>query len=144
MTRPDSPVRALRSRLGRLRSRIRALFAVQGLARWLTAAVVALFLFFLADWLLDLPIGVRRFVRLGLLDRPEGLVTASWIVLLLAAAVLTFVSTRRNLGAAPVFAFAFAGITGVLGWLALRLFRPVGVALPDEELALSVEQQYRD
>lgn len=144
MTRSSSsPVRALRSRLARLRHRIRALFAVQGLARWLTAAVVALFLFFLADWLLDLPIGVRRFIRLGLLDRPEGLATASWIVLLLAAALLTFSSTRRGLGAAPVFAFAFAGIGGVLGWLALRLFRPVGVSLPDEELALSVEQKYR-
>ena len=44
-------------------------------------------------------------------------------VLLVAAVFMVVGRTRPRLAA------------GVLGWLALRLFRPVGVSLPDEELA---------
>ena len=39
------------------------------------------------------------------------------LLLLAAAAFLAVSSARRRLGAAPVFAFAFAGIGGVLGAL---------------------------
>lgn len=143
MTSPPSPLRALRSRLGRLRRRIRALFVVQGLARWIVAVVVALGLFFVADRLLDLPLGVRRFIRLGLLDQPGGLAVVSWIVLVAAAAIFVIFSTRRRLGAAPVVAFALGGIVGVLAWLTVRLFRPAGIALPDNDLALTVEHRFR-
>ena len=51
--------------------------------------------------------------------------------------------TRARLGAAPVFAFAAGGAVGVLLWLAVRVLRPVGTALSDEDLALSVEQRFR-
>ncbi len=143
MSSPASPVRTLRRRLGRLRRRIRALFALQGLARWLLAAIVALLLFFLADWLLDLPLGVRRFVRLGLLDRPPDLAQGAWIVLLGVGVWLTIWATKRRLGAAPVFAFGTGGIVGVLVWLGARVLSPLGASLSDESLALSVEQRYR-
>ena len=138
-----SPVRALRQRLGRLRRRIRTLLTLQGVARWIAAAALVGLLFFLADYFLDLPLGVRRFVRLGLLDHPTGLATGVWIVLLGLAGWLTVWATRARLGAAPLFAFLAAGVAGLLAWLAWVFLRPTGATLSDEELALSVERRYR-
>ena len=43
---PQSPVHALRQRLGRLRRRIRTLLTLQGLARWIAAAASVLLLFY--------------------------------------------------------------------------------------------------
>ena len=67
-----SSVVEIRRGLGSLRRRIRTIFALIGGAHVLIALVGAVVLFFLADYFLDLPLGVRRFVRLGLLDQPEG------------------------------------------------------------------------
>ncbi len=138
-----SPVRALRHRLGRLRRRIRTLLTLQGVARWIAVAALVLLLYFLADYFLDLPLGVRRFVRLGLLDRPAGLAAPAWIVLLGLAAWLTLWTTRSRLGAAPLFAFLTGGVAGLLAWLGWLFLRPTGATLSDEDLALSVERRYQ-
>ena len=142
MSRPDSPVRTLRTRLAGLRRRIHALFALQGLGRFLVAMSGLLLAFFLADWLLDLPLGVRRFVRLGLLDQPYGISTAGWVVLLVGALGLTLWASRQRLGAAPLLAFLTGGITGLGVWLAWRFLGPTAAHLSDEELALAVEHRY--
>jgi hypothetical protein len=139
----STSAREIHRRLGHLRRRLRALFAVLGVTRWVAALAGALLLFFLADWLLDLPLGVRRFVRLGLLDRPEGLGEVPWILLFGLAAVLAWQATRRRRGAAPFLAFAAGGLAGVLVWLGARLLRPLSVSLTDQDLALSVEQRFR-
>ncbi len=144
MTTDASPdVRRILSRLGGLRTRIRGIFATIGVSRWVVAAVSLLALFFLADWLLDLPLGVRRFVRFGLLQPPSDMPFYVLIPLLAASLVLVMALTRRNHGAAPIFAFIVAGIAGVLAWFAVRLFFPMRVRLPDQELALSVESKFR-
>jgi hypothetical protein len=132
----------LRGRLARLRRRARTLFAVAGLARWGSTVVAALVLFFVADWTLDLPLGVRRFVRLGLLDRPDGLGAAAWGLLLALSAAAAVAATRSRRGTAPLFAFAAAGLSGVLVWAAVRFLHPLGRPLPDQELALAVERRY--
>lgn len=139
---PPPDVRAIVSRLGRLRTRIRGIFTTIAMGRWIVAAIGLLAVFFLADWLLDLPLAVRQFVRLGLLQPPAGLSLGIWLPLLLVSLVLLVALTRRNHGAAPLFAFIVGGIVGLLAWLAVRLFRPTRVALSDEELALSVESRY--
>lgn len=144
MNRPAaSPVHAVRARLGALRRRIHALFALQGLGRLLAALVGLLALYFLADWLLDLPLGVRRFVRLGLLDRPDGTGLAAWVALLVLAVLLAVWASRNRLGAAPLLAFLAGGLLGLSAWLAWRFLGPAGLRLTDEALALSVERRYR-
>ncbi len=143
MTRNPAPVRSLRARLGALRRRIHALFLLQGLGRLLAAVVGLLAATFLADWLLDLPLGVRRFIRLGLLDRPEGQGTIAWLVVLALALLLAIWATRSRLSAAPLLAFLAGGLAGVAVWLAWRFLRPIGVRYSDEDLALSVERRYR-
>src|SRR6187402_3074077 len=141
---PEAPaVREVVTRLGRLRARIRSVFAFLGVARWIVGAVALVALFFLADRFLDLPYGVRRFVRLGLLDRPDGLDVPLWIFLLLATGALAVLTTRAGRGAAPLFAFLAAGLGGVLAWLAARLFLPLRTPLADQDLALSVERKFR-
>jgi hypothetical protein len=140
--RPVS-LREVQSRLGRLRARIRALFAVHGAARWVVALVGALALFFLADRFLDLPLGVRRFVRLGLVDRPDGMPVLLWLPLLAALGFLTALLVRGRRGATPLFLFATAGLAGVFVWFAARLLRPLAAPLPDAELAMTVEERFR-
>jgi len=87
------------ARLGRLRGSIKRLFALDGLSR----LVLALLAFgagtFLADWGLDLPVGVRYLFLLG------GIGLAGWV-------------------------------------LATRVFRPVGVKISDDDLAIFVERNF--
>lgn len=141
---PTSPALApLLARLDRLRARIRRILAVHGVARLVGWTAALLVLSFLADWLLDLPLGVRRFVRLGLLDRPEGLPFLGWLAALGAAVVGFVAAARRRSGIAGVFAFAAAGVVGVLGWvLGRHLLSPLRIRLPDESLALEVEHRF--
>jgi hypothetical protein len=122
---------------------VRTLFAAVGLARWILAAVAVLAAFFLADRLLDLPLGVRRFVRLGLLQAPVSWHLLGRLPLVLLSGFLAVAFTRRARGAAAVFAFAAAGAAGLLAWCAARAFVPLRTRLPDEDLALSVEQRFR-
>jgi len=143
-TEPTPDVRKILSRLGRLRTRIRAIFATIGAGRWIVAAVGLLALFFAADWLLDLPLAVRQFVRLGLLHPPANLIVAIWLPLLAVSLFLLVALTRRRSSAAPLFAFLVGGVFGLLVWLAVRLFTPVRVQLSDDELALSVESRFGD
>jgi hypothetical protein len=131
------------ARLGRLRRRIRAVLAVTAATRWVVAVVAAAAAFFLADRLLDLPLGVRRFVRLGLLDRPDGMDVPLWLFLLAACALLAVLATRAARGTAPFFAFAAAGLCGLLLWFAVRALRPLGVPLAEEDLALAMERRFR-
>ena len=140
---PTPDVRRILSRLGRLRARIRALFATIGVSRWVLFTIGVLALFFLADWLLDLPLGVRRFVRLGFADRPAAV---TWLVWLPVTALLLFLAvafTRRGHRAAPLFAFLAGGCAGLLVWRAARALRPLSAQLADDDLALSVESRYR-
>ena len=108
------------SRLGRLRGRIRAIFATIGASRWIVAAIALLGAYFLADWLLELPLAVRRFVRLGLLHQPAGINLWLLLPLLLICAFLTVALSRRRHRAAPALAFVTAGLVGLLVWLAAR------------------------
>ena len=139
----NQDIRRILGRLGRLRTRIRALFATIGIGRWIVAAVGLLALFFVADYLLDLPLPVRQFVRLGLLQPPAGLSAALWLPLLLLSIVLLVALTRRNHRAAPLLAFVVGGVAGLLVWLGIRALRPTRVTLSDDDLALSVEQRFR-
>src|SRR5262245_61991952 len=147
---PTSPppsgrsVSDLRSRLAGLRGRIRRLAFLSGLGRWVLLAVLCVAAFFLADWTLDLPLSVRRFVRLGLLDRPTWLGGAAWLLLLAGSALGWLAAARHRSASAALFAFATAGIVGVLLWAAVRfLWSPLRVPLPDEDLALGVEERFR-
>jgi len=142
---PTTPaVTSLLARLARLRARIRGLSLLGGLGRLVLWAAVLLTASFLADWLLDLPIGVRRFVRLGLLDRPVELDFLPWVGAALVAGLAFLATWRRDLGVAGVFAFLLGGIAGVLAWVAARhLVRPLRRRLSDETLALSIEERHR-
>lgn len=144
MTSPSpSPVAALRERLGRLRGRLRRITWTSGLARLVLAASALLACSFLADRFLDLPIGVRRFVRAGLLDRPDGLGTPLWFVGLGVGFVALIATARRGLAAAAVAAFVIAGVPGVLAYVAWRtLSRPLGRRRSDERLAADVERRH--
>ena len=73
MTNAPSSVQDIRGRLRGLRRRLRAYVTLIGAARLTVAVLGTLTLWFAADYLLNLPMGVRRFIRLGLFDRPEGL-----------------------------------------------------------------------
>jgi hypothetical protein len=134
----------LLARLGALRGKIRRIAFLSGLGRWVLLAVAALAAFFLADWLLDLPLAVRRFVRLGLLDRPGWLGFLPWVLLLGTSVLLWAAAARHRSTSAALFAFAAAGLVGVLAWAAVRfLWSPLRVPLPDEDLALGVEERFR-
>jgi hypothetical protein len=134
---------SLLRRLGRLRARVRRLTALSGVAHVVTASAVALLAWFLSDWLLDLPLGVRRFVRLGLLDRPEGLGLPAWAGLLLLALAVLVLAARRRSALAAVAAFAVAGVPGLIAWVAARrLVGPLRVPLSDDALALTVEGRF--
>jgi hypothetical protein len=129
------------SGLSRLRARIRALFAVTGLARWLAVLAAALVLFFAADVFLDLPLSVRRFLRLGLLDRPPAFPLLLWLPVTAALGVLALLLARGGRGAAGFVTFLFAGLAGLLAWWAWRAFRPLSLRMTDDELVLAVERR---
>ncbi|MBL9087558.1 MAG: hypothetical protein JNM10_10480 [Planctomycetia bacterium] len=142
---PRSPALArIVERLSRLRARVRRIFAVAGLGRLLAWTAGCVAAWFLADLFLDLPLGVRRFVRLGLLDRPADLGVAPWLGLLGTAVAFLGLTVRHGSPFAGVFAFATAGVPGVLAWVAARhLWAPLRIPLPDAALALSVEARFR-
>ena len=141
-TRRAEDVRRILGRLGRLRARIRGIFATIGASRWVVGAITVLALYFLADWLLDLPLAVRRFVRLGLLQPPESMSLLVLLPVLALAAFLAVALTRRRHGGAALLSFVVAGIVGLLVWWAVRLLRPLEAQLPDQELALAVESRF--
>jgi len=141
---PDSPsVSQIVQRLRALRARIRGIFAVVGIARLGSVVLGSLGLFFLADWLLDLPLGVRQFVRLGLLDQPKWLSALPWLLCLALCGFFAYVFTRAHRGIAGLFAFLTAGIVGIWIWYAIRALAPLRVRLSDEEMAMTVEEHYR-
>src|SRR5690242_16229679 len=82
-------------RLARLRARVRGIAMRAGAARVLMLAVGCFALSFLADRWLDLPLGVRRFLRLGLLDQPSWMPTVVWLVVVVALLTLLVVALRR-------------------------------------------------
>ncbi|HVG95156.1 MAG TPA: hypothetical protein VND21_11965 [Planctomycetota bacterium] len=140
---PNPAIESLLRRLGRLRARVRRLTALSGLSHVVAWTAAALLAWFLADWLLDLPVAVRRFIRLGLLDRPEGLPIALWAALFLLAVLGLYVAVRRRRSVAAVFAFAVAGVPGVIAWVVgRRLVAPLRVPLSDDTLALTVEGRF--
>jgi hypothetical protein len=134
-----APTLELRRGLAGLRRRIRGLFALTGVSRVVVALVLALGLFYAADLFLDLPLGVRRFVRLGLLDQPTWLPGWLWLPCVVAAGLLALLLVRGRRAGAPLAAFLFAGLGGLLAALALRAFAPLTARLRDEELAAAVE-----
>ena len=142
---PRSPALArIVERLARLRARVRRIFAAAGVGRLLAWTAGCLVAWFLADVFLDLPVGVRRFVRFGLLDRPADLSFAAWAGLLGVAATLGVLTARHGSALAGVCAFAVAGVPGVLLWVAARhVLSPLRIPLPDDALALSVEARFR-
>lgn len=142
MNPSHSSVSEILAPLRGLRRRVRGLLTVIGGARLLVALGAALGLFFLADYFLDLPLGVRRFVRLGLLDRPDGLAVLAWLPLLALALFLTFALARSRRPGAMVCAFLAGGIVGVLALVAVRAFRPIRAGLSDSALAMAVEQRH--
>jgi len=130
------------TRLARLRGRIRAIFAAIGLSRWIVQVVGCLALYFVADRFLDLPLAVRRFVRLGLLHPPGGPSVFVVVPLALLAAFLAVALTRKHHAAAPFFAFVAGGLLGLFVYMGARLLMPLRVPLPTEALALSVESRF--
>ena len=140
---PAEAVGSLRDRLARLRARLRRITILTGTARILVAGAALLACSFLADRFLDLPIGVRRFVRLGLLDRPAELGSFVWLAALAFSTLALVATARRGLAAASVCAFVIAGVPGVLVFLGWRsLWRPLGRRPSDERLAADVEQRH--
>ena len=134
----------LLERLARLRARVRRLLAISGTAQVVVWAAGIAGVWFLADYLLDLPVGVRRFVRLGLLDRPAGLSFGLYAALLATSAFGLYAGVRRRSGVAGFFAFSTAGVLGLLVWVFVRrLASPLRVRLSDETLALSVEERQK-
>ncbi|MCC7139653.1 MAG: hypothetical protein IT460_14615 [Planctomycetes bacterium] len=141
---PTSPaLTPVLERLGRLRARVRTLLAATGVARLLAWAAALVLVWVLADVVLDLPLGVRRFVRSGLLTGPGDLSPLLYGLATAGALGAFVVALRHRSGLAGVFAFALAGVPGVLAWvLGHHLVAPLRVALPDEALALSVERSF--
>ncbi len=140
MSARPADLATVRSRLAALGRRLRARFLGAGLSRLIGVAGLLVVAFFAADRLLDLPLGVRRFVRLGLVDRPAGMGVFVWLPLLAAVALLALGLTRGRRGAAAVFSFLAAGLVGVVAWLAWRAFAPMRVSLAAEDLAQAVER----
>ena len=132
-------------RLARLRARVRGIALRAGAARVLLLAVGCFALSFLADRWLDLPMGVRRFLRFGLLDKPTWLPTVAWVVVvfLLLAGLVAALRRGRLAPSAPL-AFVAAGGAGILAWGLLTFLRPPARArLTDDALALRVEDRFR-
>ncbi len=141
---PTATVGSLRSRLGRLRARLRRITVVSGTARLLLVATLLVAGSFAADRFLDLPSAVRRFVRLGLLDRPADLGFLPWVLALAVALAGLVATARRGLSAAGVFAFVIGGVPGVCLFVAWRaLLRPLSGRPSDERLAADVERRHR-
>ena len=135
-------VRKVRGRLGLLRARIRGILATVATCRWVVAAVLALALFFVADWFLDLPMHVRRFLRSGLLTQPPSWSVIGWLIALAMAIALAVIFTKARKRTAPFLAFFAGGLVGLLVWFAYQQFAPIGTRLRDEELALGVEAHH--
>ncbi len=133
-----APLGDVLSGLASLRRRLRGLFLTHAVARIALALALAATGFFLADRLLDLPLGVRRFVRLGLLGSAGLSPLAPLLALPLCAVALLL--TRGGRGAAGWAWFLAAGLVGWLAWWAWRALRPLVLELPDERLALEVER----
>lgn len=133
---------AVRSRLAGLGRALRGRLLAAGVGRLLGVAGLLLVGFFAADRLLDLPLGVRRFVRLGLLQRPDGMGVAVWLVALAVCSLFALGLTRGRRGPASVFAFLAGGVVGVVAWLAWRVFQPLGVKLGADDLAQAVERRH--
>jgi hypothetical protein len=141
---PSPALSRILQRLGAVRSRIRAVLAARGLARWVAVAAGIAIAWFLADVLLDLALDERRFVRLGLLDRPDGLPFAAWLALLATSSLLLVLTVRHRSPVAAAFAFTTAGVVGVLVWaIGRHVLSPLRARLSDESLALSVEARFR-
>jgi hypothetical protein len=132
-------------RLAGLRARLRRFALVSAASRVALLAVGLLGLSFFADWGLDLPIGVRRFLRLGLFDPPARLAPVlSWALALAAALGAVAATRRRHDAVAPFLAFVSAGGAGLLGWAVLRFVAPALRVRPsDDALALRVEERFR-
>lgn len=143
MTNAAPSVQDIRTRLRGLRRRLRLVVTLIGGGRLIVAVLGTLALSFAADYLLNLPMGVRRFIRLGLFDRPEGLHLVPWIVLLGIVVLLALALTRSRRGWSWLFAFAAGGIVGLTVWFGVRFFQGLAVPVSDEDLALTVEQKYR-
>lgn len=143
MTQPTPSLNEIRGKLSGLRHRMRALITVIGGARLLVAVLGTLALFFMADYLLNLPMGVRRFVRLGLFDRPDAMFVPVWIALLGVSLLLALALTRSRRGWSWLFAFTSAGVLGLTIWFGVRFFQGLAIKLSDEDLALAVEHRYR-
>src|SRR5437762_11318550 len=104
---PRSPaVAEILRRLARLRARVRGIAMRAGAARALFLAVGVFALSFLADRWLDLPLGVRRFLRFGLLDKPTWLPTLAWFaVVALLLGLLVLALNRGRLAPSAPLAF---------------------------------------
>lgn len=139
---PVPEIRGLLTRLGRLRRRIRVLLASVAGARLLLASAAVLLAWFLADWLLDLPMGVRRFVRLGLLDSAGELPAGLWAPALCVSGFLALALGRSRRPGAGLFAFLTAGAVGLLLWVGLRALGPLAASFSPEDLALGVESRF--
>jgi|GEM_PF-2263075 len=137
-----SPTADLRGGLAALRRRIQAFFAVSGAARVVVALLLALGLFYAADLFLDLPLGVRRFVRLGLLDRHPELPLLLWLPLTVLLGLCAFFLTRGARAGAAFVAFLFAGLAGLLASILWRACAPLSARLSDAELAALVERRH--
>ncbi len=135
-------VRKVRTRLGLLRARVRGILATVATCKWIVAAVGALAAFFVADWFLDLPMHVRRFLRSGLLTQPETWSVFAWLAALAIAIAVAVVFTKARRRTAPFFAFIACGLVGLLAWFAYQQFAPIGARIRDEELALGVEARH--
>jgi hypothetical protein len=141
----SAALRPVLDRLARLRRRVRRVALVSGVARVVTIAVGLLALSFVADWALDLPLGVRRFLRFGLLDRPPGLPFVVWVAAAVGCLLAALSALRRRFDAgAPFLAFLAAGEAGIAAWAVLRFaVPPLHLHPTDESLALRVEARFR-
>lgn len=137
-----APLDTLRAGLAGLRHRIWALFLAHGLARAVLALCLALVTFYAADVLLDLPLGVRRFVRLGLVGSPGLLPWGLAVPLGAALWLLALLLTRGGRGAAGFVAFLGGGLVAWFGYWGWRALRPLKARLSDEELVLAVERRH--
>lgn len=137
-----APLRDVTSGLRAFRRRIRGLFLTHAVARIVLAAALGLVVFFAADLLLDLPLGVRRFVRLGLLGSPALFPGAPLLAVVLG--LLALLLARGGRAMAGWTWFLAAGLGGWLAWWSWRALGPLLLRLPDERLALEVERGHPD
>lgn len=142
-TSADTPTKTHRG-LDLMKRRLRALLATRAGARLIVAAALALLGFFALDRFLDLPLAVRRFVRLGVLDRPDGMGVASWAFLVLVLGVALVVAWRTRRGPAAAISFVLGGVAGLLAHVVWRSIRPMTVRLARSDLALSLGRRDRE